>query len=138
MSNKIFDLWSTEKKRLNVRNTSNVYINQREIWFTKMGKNIGFEQDGKTEFNRPVLVLKKVGNLFLTAALTTKGKEENRFFHKFKNATFEEEHKANTKNSYVVLSQIKVMDKKRFEEKIGLADKNEFEHIKQKLKALLL
>lgn len=31
------------------------YVNQREIWYTRMGKNIGFEEDGI----RPCLVIQR-------------------------------------------------------------------------------
>ncbi len=41
-------------------------------------------------------------------------------------------------SSYVILSQAKVMDKKRFFENIGIVSLEEFEIIKQKIRALLL
>jgi len=103
-----------------------------------MGKNVGFEQDGKKEFKRPVLVIKKVGNLFFTVALTSNGKTNSRFYHKFKTASFNENNQTHKESSYAILSQVKVVDKKRFTEKMGSIKRNEFETIKQKLKALLL
>jgi len=103
-----------------------------------MGVNIGYEENGKEEFTRPVLVIKKVGNLFFTVALTTKGKAENKFYHHFKEVVFNDEHLKNKITSSAILSQVKVMDKKRFEEKIGTASKNEFYQVKEKLRALLL
>jgi hypothetical protein len=33
---KDFDTWNSEKKEIDKKNISNVYINVREIWFTKM------------------------------------------------------------------------------------------------------
>lgn len=83
MNENIFDTWNIEKKRISATEpNAPVFINQREIWFVKMGKNIGFEEDGKENFLRPILVLKKVGNLFFTAALTSRGKENTTFYHK--------------------------------------------------------
>lgn len=36
------------------------YFREKEIWWAALGKNIGFETDGKHElFERPVLILKK-------------------------------------------------------------------------------
>jgi mRNA interferase MazF len=134
-----FDEWNTQKKFLNQKETvDDFYINKREIWFTKMGKNVGFEEDGKKDFSRPVLVIKKVGNLFFTVALTTKGKEDNHFYHKFKEVSFNIEHKDKENKSFAILSQAKVMDKKRFQEKIGTINKKEFDEVKQKITALLL
>ena len=135
----IFDAWNNEKKNIHVaNNATDFFIKPREIWFTKMGKNIGYEENGKKEFTRPVLVLKKVGNLFFTVALTTKGKEENKFHYKFVQAHFTGEHKDHEDSSFVILSQARVMDKKRFQEKIGYIGTEEFEIIKQKITTLLL
>lgn len=111
-----------------------IYINPREIWFAKIGQNIGFEEKGKDNFLRPVLILKKIVNLFFTAALTIKGKDNN-FYHKISDV---ELHNPKHKNSsYVILSQVKVIDKKRYTEKIGNVPKKEFGKIKEKLKTVL-
>jgi len=133
----IYDKWNNDKKNLQKNKISKFFVNVREIWFTKMGKNIGCEEDGKENFFRPVLVLKKVGSLFFTVALTSRGKDENRFYHKFEEANFNENNKKNENNSYAILSQVKVMDKKRFTENMGVISEKEFNIIKQKLKTLL-
>lgn len=75
-----FDEWNEEKKKIQEKDTHEVYINPRDIWYVKMGINIGNETNGKGEFVRPVLVLKRVGNLIFVAPLTTKGKDSN-FYH---------------------------------------------------------
>ncbi len=132
-----FDIWNDEKKILNAKKRETFYINPREIWYTKMGANIGFEEDGKENFLRPVLVLKKVGNLFFTVALTTKGKKNNFFYHTFENPSFLENHKKNVSNSSAILSQVKVMDKNRFIEKIGFVSHSDFLLVQKKVKTLL-
>lgn len=134
----IFDFWNSEKQIINKEKSKEFYINPREIWFTKMGKNIGFEEDGKKDFLRPVLVLKKVGNLFFTVALTSKGKSKNRFYHQLKKLELTEKNIKYKNSSFVILSQVKVMDKKRFTQNIGSVYKLEFLQVKEKLKALLL
>lgn len=136
MTENLFDKWNKEKQQINTKTKIKLFINPREIWFTKMGQNIGFEENGKKNFKRPVLVLKKVGNLFFTVALTTKGKLNNNFYHKFINIQFPKN--PNIYTSFAILSQVRVMDKKRFEVKIGNLDKDEFNIIKQKLITLLL
>lgn len=138
MTNKSFDVWNLEKKKIHYADNPKFYVNKREIWYTKMGQNIGFEEDGKESFLRPVLVLKKVGNLFFTVALTSNGKDNHRFYHKFQGAFFNENNQTYKDRSYVILSQVKIMDKKRFTEKMGKVETTEFESLKQKLKVLLL
>lgn len=129
-----FNRWNEEKQKIHNSKNKNFYIKTREIWFTKIGQNIGFEENGKDDFMRPVLILKKIGNLFFTASLTTKGKDNN-FYHKISDI---ELHNPKHKNSsYVILSQVKVIDKKRCVEKIGNVSHKEFNKIKEKLKTLL-
>ena len=120
----LFDMWNIEKKKIN-SSRNKFYINERQIWFTKMGINIGCEENGKENFSRPVLVTKKVGSLFFTVALTTKEKT-GIFYYKIEDASF------------VILSQVKVMDKNRFERKIDKIEGNKFEIIKQKITELIL
>ena len=136
----IFDQWNIEKKIIHAKELlpDEFFINPREIWFIKMGKNIGFEENGKEEFARPVLVIKKVGNLFFTVALTTKGKSDSVFYHQLSDVSFIEEHTRNQHNSYAILSQSRTMDKRRFLVKIGQVSMIEFNNIKQKLTELLL
>ena len=138
-SDEIFDAWNSEKKAIHSQDSSrSYYVNGREIWFVKMGKNIGFEENGKDEFARPVLVIKKVGNMFFTIALTTHGKVNNRFYYQLADAIFIGDHVRNQHNSYAILSQARSLDKKRFLEKIGQVAPEEFSLIKQKLTELLL
>lgn len=135
----IFDLWNEDKKKIDVNSSlEKVFINDREIWYTKMGINVWYEENGKQEFRRPVLVIKKIWNLFFTVALTSKWKDNNKFYHKLGTAEFNENNLKNKDNSYCILSQVKVMDKKRFTESMWYISASEFFAIKEKLKAILL
>ena len=98
--------------------------------------NLWFEENWKTEFLRPVLVLKKVWNLFFTVALTSKWKENNNFYYKFNNISLNNPKYKDS--SYVILSQVKVMDKKRFFENIWSIWKDDYIEIKKRLTKLLL
>jgi mRNA interferase MazF len=136
MSSKRFEEWNIEKQIIHAKTPDDLFINVREIWFVKMGQNIGYEENGKEEFLRPVLVLKKVGNMFFTVALTSRGKDNHVFYHKFNdihlhNPRYED-------SSYAILSQARVIDKRRFFEYAGNISKEEFQVLKQKLRALLL
>ena len=53
---KDFDLWNTQKK-ITDNSENKKTFHEREIWFIKIGENIGFEQNGKgKDFLRPVIV----------------------------------------------------------------------------------
>jgi hypothetical protein len=53
--------------------TTRLYFREGEIWWVRLGKNIGYETDGKSrEFTRPVVILKKYNQYsFLALPLTT-------------------------------------------------------------------
>ena len=133
-----FNLWNTEKQKIHFENEKSFYVKPRDIWFVKMGQNIGYEENGKKDFKRPVLVIKIVGNLIFTIAMTSQIKYNNRFYYLLQKPHFNDKHKHNSKNSYLILSQVKMMDKKRFIEKMGYVEQIEFKNIKEKLKALIL
>ncbi len=132
---KYFDDWNSEKKKIDNKKVK-IYINPREIWYTKMGVNVGYEEDGKEDFIRPVLIIKKVGSLFFTVALTSKGKNNNKFYYHFTNPQLKNPHYK--RSSYAILSQLKMMDKKRFVENGGTISEQDFEKIKQKIRELVL
>jgi mRNA-degrading endonuclease toxin of MazEF toxin-antitoxin module len=77
-----------------------------------------------------VLILKKIGNVFAVLPMTSKG-ADNKFYYRIPDRYF-------GKPSRVILSQVKVLDKARFIDKIGMLSEGDFNDIKEKLKALLL
>ena len=124
----LFDQWNIEKKHIHYDGATwyrmEFYINTKEIWYAKLGINVWYEQDGKTEFKRAILVIKKLGNLFLVLPMTTKQKE-NRYHYKLQSFK--------GKPSWLILSQIKTIDKNRFIEKIGEIHYSELKNIKKNL-----
>jgi len=70
---KDFDRWNQKKKKLNV-DIEPLYFREGEIWWAHLGVNIGYEIDGKkTNFARPVIVLRKYNKYsFLALPLTTR------------------------------------------------------------------
>ena len=129
MSDK-FDIWNNLQKQVDKRNIKK-FIKERQVWYVNLWKNIGFEQDGKWDlFKRPVLVIKKIWNLFFIVPLTTKWKN-NQFYYKIKENTFK-------KDSYCILSQVKILDKNRFIVHIWNIDQEDFYKIKKSLQKLLL
>ena len=60
-----FDRWNSIKKRTDAaEEAARLYFREGEIWWVRLGKNIGYETDGKSrEFTRPVIVLKKYNQI---------------------------------------------------------------------------
>lgn len=107
-------------------NNNKTFINEREIWYIRLWINIWFEQDWKWLFRRPILVIKKIGNLFFVVPLSTKWKM-NRYNYAITSINF-------NKPSSIILSQGRVIDKKRFMDYVWTISLQEFEHIKKLLK----
>ena len=73
----MLDGWNALKKELNAREEAVIpYFEEREIWLSHVGMNIGYEEFGKgNRFLRPVLVIKKFNrNLFFGIPLSSKNK----------------------------------------------------------------
>ncbi len=120
-----FNKWSELKQKLHFKNKQTFYVKQREIWYINMWINIWTEENWKKDdFRRPVLVLKKIWSLYLCIAMTTKWKENNYFYYKYK------------ENSFIILSQTKSIDRKRFLDKVETMDKENFTNIIKKLKTV--
>jgi mRNA-degrading endonuclease toxin of MazEF toxin-antitoxin module len=129
-----FDRWNQTKQQ--VHNKENlVGFKPREIFWVRLGQNIGDEEFGKgNEFQRPVLIVKKLtSNLFMGIPLTSKVKEENDFFHTISYTT----KKGNMQNSLMLL-QLKTFDKKRLMGKIGKLNTLQFEEVLQKVQKLFI
>jgi len=123
---KDFDKWNKLKKNINNKKQK-FYVKEREIWSVKMWKNVWFEEDWKwKDFERPVLVLKKIWIVYLCVSMTTQGKD-NDFYHRLWDIE---------KLSFIILSQPKLFDLKRFHYKIRTVNKDEFKEVQKKLKTL--
>jgi mRNA interferase MazF len=126
---KQFDDWNILKKVID--NTSSlVGFSQREIWWCRIGVNVGFEEDGKSQqFSRPVLVLRKFNkHFFLGIPLTTSVKRNNPYYHVF---TFQGQ------DISALLSQTRPYDAKRLTDRIGQVPEQTFGEIKEAFKTML-
>lgn len=126
---KDFDKWNSEKKNLH-ENGENKFYHPRDIWWCSLGLNIGFEQDGKDKyFQRPVLIIKGLGKeTCLVLPLTTSSKT-----HKYRVPIGS----VTGKESKAILSQMKVIDTKRFVNKIAVLDEKTFEIIRKSVRDFL-
>jgi len=130
MISKLFDLWNRHKQRID-RENRRLFFHEREVWRMQMGKNIGFEQDGKGKaFTRPVLIVKKFNKeVFWGISLTTQ-KKEGKFYFPLSGYS--------SKEGTAILSQLRLFDAKRLKVKMGEVNMKDFLFIKQKIARILL
>jgi mRNA interferase MazF len=132
---KEFDKWNEVKKTTEQSNMK-LSIKSREIYWTKIGQNIGNEQYGKgEEFTRPVIVIRQLtSDLFVGVPTTSATKENNDYFH---NINYTHTKTKDSVTSSAMILQVKVFSKKRVLNKIGTVNKIEFNTIVDKLKLLV-
>jgi mRNA interferase MazF len=124
-----FDSWNNKKKHLEAVDNLRSNFSEREVWWCSLGKNIGDEENGKNDrFERPVLILKKFSrNSVVVIPLTTKGKSDSIFYYQLLQG----------ENSWVILSQIRLLSTKRFLRKMYKVGRGEFLTIKSKTSKLI-
>lgn len=128
---KDFKTWSEQKEVIDCQiKRSDIYFREGEIWWSRLGANIGFEQDGKGEsFSRPVLILKKFNPfIFWTIPLSTKFKN---------NPYYVECVSQKGEKRTAIISQIRLMSVKRLTDKIGIVEELSFKTIRKAVKDLL-
>ncbi len=127
---KDFDSWNIEKKETHKLERTIVF-NVREIWWVKLGLNVGVEIDGKHElFMRPALIIKKFNShMVLVLPITSKEKIGKYYFQ-----TSSEDNKSYT----VCISQIKAISTKRLFRKIGMIKKDDLTILKSNVSRMIL
>ena len=125
---KDFNGWNDVKIETNAEEPRRYTV--REVWWCRLGVNVGTEQDGKSqEYSRPCLILRGFGpDGCLFVPLTTSSRE-----HALRIAIGEVE----GKEARVNLSQMRVIDTRRLIRKIGFLDKNIFDRIRKAAKDIL-
>lgn len=123
-----YDNWNIVKKELS-KKEEKFFFKEGDIWWVSLGKNLGTESYGKGGiFRRPVLIIKKLNsNSCIVLPLTSKNKSGTWFTE----ITFQDKVKT------VLLYQIKMINTKRFQRRLGVLDDNDFNKVKEKLKFLL-
>jgi len=125
-----FNSWNVKKQEIHFSDrTDKMYFKEGQIWWCSVGQNVGSESFGKGEnFMRPILIVKKLSSdLCIALPLTSKKKTGTWFEY----INFEGE------EICVLLYQIRIFNKKRFQRKIGELDQKDFLRVKEKLEALL-
>lgn len=127
-----FNKWNEVKKGVESENIL-VGFKNRDIFYMNMGKNIGYEQDGKGEnFVRPVVIVKGFNkDIFFGIPLSTKLKE-GKFYYQF---SFKKQDEVVT--NIALLSQMRLFSTKRLLNKIGVISTEDFKNLKDKFKVLI-
>lgn len=128
MENKnIYDIWNDQKKHIK---QNYIKCRERDIWWCKLGKNVGQEQDGVGKnFSRPVLILRKLDDrTCIILPLTTK---ENT------GSWFVELSKFEGKKSWIMLNQIRLISVDRLYFYISYIGISDFNKTKKHLASLL-
>lgn len=119
---KEFDRWNDDKKQVNETDTSQVFFDEREVWWVRLGVNVGFEQDGTGgDFERPVLIIKKFNpQVFIGVPLSTTQKKGKYYFPVGD---------VEGQQATAILSQIRLLDAKRLLNRAGVIDFETFEKL---------
>ena len=127
---KDFQKWHGEKASIHY-DKKRPFFHVREVWFCSLGANVGFEQDGSCDrYLRPVLVLRKFNNEVLWVLPFTKHDKKGKYYF---SVTISE----GMAPSAVILSQIRLIDAKRLQYKLGDVSEKDFLEIKKRLQAFL-
>ena len=122
---KRFNAWTKLKRKIHNRTDIPAGYKEREIWWIGLGHNVGVEEDGKNEnFDRPVLIVKGFSKYQFWAVPLSTTDKEGPYYHKIV---------VNGNVSNVLLSQLRVLDTRRFIRKYGMLNPKDFAEIKLKL-----
>jgi mRNA interferase MazF len=119
---KDFDKWNEVKKRTNAESPRLYTV--REIWWCRLGINVGNEQDGSGEsFLRPVVIVRSFGPaVCLIIPLTA---STHRHSLRIPIGTVQD------KETSALISQMRVVDTRRLVEKVGFLAKEKFSELKK-------
>lgn len=122
---KKFDEWNGVKKFLEKNIENFLQINEKEIWWSSLGVNLGDEEDGKnSNFERPVLIIKKFNNKVVwILPLSTQSGNPTYYFPLEPKET----------KSYVILSQLRLISIKRLRRMIRKISSKQFNEIRKVL-----
>ncbi len=125
---KDFDSWNAIKQKTNIEQPRLYTV--REVWWCRLGVNIGTEQDGRGDwYVRPCLIMKGFGpNACLIVPLTTSLRDHQ--FRIFAGTI-------NGRTARANISQIRVIDTRRLQTKMGFLEKKVFSTIRKAVKDLL-
>ena len=113
---KEFDAWNRIKKATDATDEeSRLFFRDGDIWWVRLGVNVGYETDGKSrEFTHPVIILKKYNQYSFLAVPLTTAQRPNRYRLPIGVVA--------GKEASATLSQLRNIDSKRLVKKIAHVD----------------
>jgi mRNA interferase MazF len=125
---KDFDRWNDRKKEVD-RFTFTDFVNEREVWWSTLGINVGSEQDGSPEFfERPVLVVRKFNKETVLVVPLTSSPRRTQYHIAVRHEGIE---------FAAVISQVRLISTKRLARKIYQMDRAIFAEIVTRMSAML-
>ncbi len=126
---KLLEKWCKLKSLLIFKQKAEIYFYEREVWWARIGLNIGVENNGKgPEFTRPVIILRKFNKKSAHVIPLTTVCDK----HKLVNGHIFEIGCVQGKRAYAILSQSKTIDSKRLVRKLQVLPKKTFESLVRK------
>jgi mRNA interferase MazF len=115
--------WALLKEKLQANTPTPPFVRERDVWWMSMGDNIGSEINGKSKlFSRPAVIYKKFSSNFFLVVPTTSQRKEGSWYVPIQ---------LNGKETYACLHQVKTFDYRRFSDKLGQLNENEFDKLKR-------
>lgn len=120
---KDFVSWHKKKENIDCDN-KHIFFHEREVWWCSLGVNVGYEQDGKGEdFARPVLIFKKFNKEIFWGIPITMANKSSKFYSPI--------NLKDGKKRSAIISQIRLLDSKRFLDKIGFISEENYAEIQK-------
>jgi mRNA interferase MazF len=122
MSLKNFYEWIELKVKLNFSDQKPPNVYPGELWWASLGKNVGFEINGKSElFTRPVIVLKRFAPGFYFVIPVTTQNRRGTWYVSFVQGS---------KTMVACLQQARSLDYRRLYSRLGSLDDADFHRVK--------
>jgi mRNA interferase MazF len=124
-----YNNWNIKKQEIQFSDIEETYFKEGDIWWCSLGQNIGTESYGKgRDYRRPILVIRKLSeDLCIALPLTSKTKIGTWFVDIL----------LNYESRCVMLYQIRTLNRKRFQRKMGEVSIEDYIKVKEKLESLL-
>jgi mRNA interferase MazF len=128
---KDYTQWHKIKSEINNESkVAPIYFYEKEVWWTSIGQNVRFEEDGKgEEFLRPVLILRKFNQFFYLGVPLSTTDKRHKYYYPF---TYKDDI-----TSVALLSQLRAFDAKRLIRKDGTIHDKDYKAIQNKLTQII-
>ena len=120
--------WFGLKARLHEIQHQPPLVSEREIWWARIGENVGSEMNGKSGlFSRPVLILKKLSHGFYFVIPTTSQARQGSWYVALNQQG---------RDMVACLHQARAIDYRRLSSRLGKLDSDDFSKVKEGFRTL--